>query len=128
MNSKREIVAEIDTASMSLHKVVTASLRDLNHLKRMHPASKVKYGDICPHTRQNCDAKSRVLTQAVVNELGTYVPGSQATQLYLQAAVWTHSPYRSMVSVHQLKWLGAYGRGMGGAHDVEALETIYCAA
>ena len=94
MSQKREVVAEIDITSKNLDKVVAASTTDLHHLKLVHPASKIKYGDISPYIHQNCNATSHVLTQTVVDELGAYVPGSQATQLYLQAAVWTHSPYR----------------------------------
>ena len=37
----------------------------------------------------------RVLTQSTIEEFCLHVPGSHGTQLYLQAAVWTHAPYRS---------------------------------
>ena len=53
-NSKREIVAErIDITSTSLPTVVAASVRDLHNLKLLHPASKIKFGDISPYIRQN---------------------------------------------------------------------------
>ena len=111
-NSKREIVAErIDITSTSLPTVVAASVRDLHNLKLLHPASKIKFGDISPYIRQNCDATCRVLAQSVVNELATYVPGSRATQLYIQAAVWTHTPFRidgfgSPTDVARSLWAG----------------------
>ena len=77
----------------------TATNQDLCHLKQVHPVSTVKHGDISPYIRQNCHVTSRVLTQAVVDDLKMYVPGSQGTQLhvymYLQAAVWKHAPYRN---------------------------------
>ena len=42
---------------------------------------------------QNCDATTHVLTTTVVTELQVNVPVSNATQLYIQAAVWTHCLY-----------------------------------
>ena len=36
-----------------------------------------------------------MLTQSTYEELRLHVPGSQGTQLYLQAAVCTHAPYRN---------------------------------
>lgn len=47
-----------------------------------------------PLIRQNCDAAGRVLSQKLVDELAVHVPGSESTQLYLQAEVWVHTPYR----------------------------------
>lgn len=110
-SSKREIVAEQMTSSNSLPTVVAATVRDLHNLKLLHPASKIKFGDISTHIRQNCDATARVLTQSVVDDLATYVPGSRATQLYLQAAVWTHTPFRidgfgSPTDVARSLWAG----------------------
>ena len=64
-------------------------------MKQVHPTSIIKHGDISPYIRQNCDATSLVLTDALIDELKTYVPSSTATQLYLQAAVWTHALYRN---------------------------------
>ena len=97
MNRERTIVAECTNSRkpVTLDHKCTASIQDLCHLKQVHPASVVKHGDISPHIRQNCNATSRVLTQTVIDELKTYVPGSEATQLILQAAVWTHAPYRN---------------------------------
>ena len=65
MSQKREVVAEIDITSKNLDKVVAASTTDLHHLKLVHPASKIKYGDISPYIHQNCNATSHVLTQTV---------------------------------------------------------------
>ena len=100
MNRERTIVAEVKESTSgrqptTLQQRSTATIQDLCHLKQVHPASTVKHGDISPHIRQNCDATSRVLTQTVIDDLKMYVPGSQSTQLYLQAAVWTHAPYRN---------------------------------
>ena len=68
------------------------------------------YSDISPYIHQNCDATSRVLTNLVVSELAKNVPGSEATQLYLQASVWLHAPFRnenfgSPLEVAQSLWL-----------------------
>lgn len=69
------------------------------------------YSDISPYIHQNCDATSRVLTNLVVSELAKNVPGSEATQLYLQASVWLHAPFRnenfgSPIEVAQSLWSG----------------------
>ena len=45
--------------------------------------------------QQNCDAAGRVLSQELVAELAQYVPGSESTQLHLQAEVWIHAPYHN---------------------------------
>ena len=100
MSLTHSIVAEIKTSAArgkptTLVQKTTASVQDLCHLKKIHPASIIKHGDITPYIRQNCDATSRVLTQTTIDELKAHVPGSQGTQLYLQAAVWTHVPYRN---------------------------------
>ena len=78
---------------MNIAKI--ASVHDLQHLKHVHPAASIQHGDISPLINQNCDAAGRVLCQQVITELEQYVPGSEATQLYLQAEVWMHAPYRS---------------------------------
>ena len=48
-----------------------------------------------PHVKQNCDATSRVISQQVVKDPKTFVPGSEGTQLYLLAATATHEPFRN---------------------------------
>ena len=72
-----------------------ASVRDLHLLKNRFHNSKVRHSDINRHIKQNCDATTRVLTMATIEELSTHVPESKGTQLYLQAAVWTHEPFRN---------------------------------
>ena len=62
----------------------------------MHPgACSIKYADITPEIKQNCDATSRGTNQTVIADLKAYVPGLQGTQLYLLAASCTHEPYRN---------------------------------
>ena len=92
---RRDIVAEVSTNASGMYISHAANIQDLHLLKKKHPTSIVKYSDISPHIRQNCDATSRVLTQTVIHDLEAHVPGSNATQLFLQAAVWTHAPYRN---------------------------------
>ena len=71
-----------------------ATINDLHIiLKRRNPNSIVNHSDINRHIKQNCDATSRLLTDKVIDELVQYVPESKGTQLYLQAAVWTHEPF-----------------------------------
>ena len=99
MNRNRTIIAEVqekdDPLANAIEYKSTASIHDLHHLKRVFPASTIKHGDINIHVHQNCDATARVLTSNVIDELKVHVPTSNATQLYLQAAVWTHCPYRN---------------------------------
>ena len=95
MNQNRTIIAEIQESSVSIaieYKSI-ATVQDLHQLKRVFPASIIKHGDISVRLHQNCDATTRVLTNMVITELQAHVPASSATQLYLQAAVWTHCPY-----------------------------------
>ena len=73
----------------------TASIRDLHTLKSRFPNSNVRHSDINKYIKQNCDATTRVLTTTTIQELATHVPESKGTQLYLQAAVWTHEPFRN---------------------------------
>ena len=73
----------------------TASIRDLHTLKNRLPNSSVQHSDINRNIKQNCDATTRVLTRATIEDLATHVPESRGTQLYLQAAVWTHEPFRN---------------------------------
>ena len=94
LNQNRTITAEIqEFAGVGCNSV--ACVQDLQNLKRVLPASVIKHGDISACMRQNCDATTRVLTNAVIKELQANIPASNATQLYIQAAVWTHSPYRN---------------------------------
>lgn len=99
MNQNRTIIAEVqekdDPLAAAIEYKSVATVHDLHHLKRVYPASSIKHGDISIHIHQNCDATSRVLTNRVIDELKVHVPASNATQLYLQAAVWTHCPYRN---------------------------------
>ena len=97
MNPNRTIIAEIQESSNSIaveYKSI-ATVQDLHQLKRAFPDSVIKHGDISTHIRihQKCDATTRVLTNTVIIELQAHVPASNATQLYIQAAVWTHCPY-----------------------------------
>lgn len=71
-----------------------ASVHDLRMLKQVHPYACIRHGDISPLICQNCDAAGRVLSQTLVQQLALHVPGSEASQLYLQASVWIHVPYR----------------------------------
>ena len=121
------IVAELKEVSANgKHKALEcrsiASGQDLNHLKRVHPTSIIKHGDISPYIRQNCDATSRILNQSLISELETCVPASNGTQLYLQAAIWTHAPYRNdkfgtPPEVVRSLWAGR-------DYDMATLETV----
>ena len=73
----------------------TASIQDLHTLKNRLPNSRARHSDINRHIEQSCDAATRVLTAVTIQELATHVPESRGTQLYLQAAVWTHEPFRN---------------------------------
>ena len=44
---------------------------------------------------QNCDATTCLLANAAIKELHANVPTSNATQLYIQAAVWAHCSYHN---------------------------------
>lgn len=97
MNQNHTIIAEIQEPgeSIAIEYKSIATVQDLHQLKRVFPASIVKHGDISTRMHQNCDATTRVLTSTVIKELQAHVPASNATQLYIQAAVWTHCPYRN---------------------------------
>ena len=41
----------------------TADVQDLRKLKLCNPSSSIKFADITPHVKQNCDATSRVISQ-----------------------------------------------------------------
>ena len=113
MNPNRTIIAGIQESSDSItvkYKGI-ATVQDLHQLKRVFPDSVIKHGDISTRIHQNCDATTRVLTNTVITELQAHVPASNATQLYIQAAVWTHCPYRnenfgSPPSIARSLWAG----------------------
>lgn len=73
----------------------TATITDLHILKLRCPKAEIKHSDITPHIKQNCDATARILTQKTVDLLAAHVPESTGTQLYLQASVWIHEPFRN---------------------------------
>ena len=108
----------------SIETTRTASIQDLHLLKRVNPATVVKYGDISRHVRQNCDATSCVLTNQVIVDLDRCIPGSTAMQLYLQACIWTHALYRN----EQFSPLPAVAKPVGRSDDLAAIETICCLA
>ena len=95
MNKKIRIIASIGNQSDHTSKTKVASIQDLRLLKYLKPTSTIKYADISSLVKQNCDATSRVLSQKAVDELASNIPDSEGTQLYLQAAVWTHAPFRN---------------------------------
>jgi len=99
MNRDTIITAEVHDKHSDKLKAIEcrtiASIQDLCYLKQVYPSSHIKHGDFSPYIYQNCDATSRLLTQTTIEELQFHVPGSKGTQLYLQAAVWTHAPYRN---------------------------------
>jgi len=67
LNQNRTITAEIqEFAGVGCNSV--ACVQDLQHLKRVLPASVIKHGDISACMHQNCDATTRVLTNAVIKE------------------------------------------------------------
>ena len=69
---------------------------DIQDLRKLHPSSSsIRFGDITPEIKQNCDATSRVINEKVVHDLKTYLPGLKGTQLYLIAANCTHEPFRN---------------------------------
>ena len=95
MNQKLTITASISNQGDHISKAKVASIRDLHLLKHLKPTCTIKYADISYLIKQNCDATSRVLSQKAVDELASSVPDSEGTQLLLQAAVWTHAPFRN---------------------------------
>ncbi len=92
MNKRISIIASIGNQSDHISKANVACIQDLHLLKHFKPTSTIKYADISSVIKQNCDATSRVLSQKAVDELASSVPDSEGTQLYLQAALWTHAP------------------------------------
>ena len=65
MNANISIVTEVippaSNTTPDCIKYSTATIQDLRALKRLNPNSSVKYADITPHVRHNCDAAVRVL-------------------------------------------------------------------
>ena len=94
MNSNISIIAEGFTIASGINTAKVASVHDLKLLKQNFSGAYIRHGDISPLIQQNCDAAGRILSQKSVDELAAHVPGSSATQLYLQAEVWIHAPYR----------------------------------
>jgi len=98
MNRDTVITAEVHDKHSDKLKAIEcrtlASIQDLCYLKQVYPSSHIKHGDFSPYIYQNCDATSQ-LTQTTIEELQLHVLGSKGTQLYLQAAVWTHALYRN---------------------------------
>lgn len=94
MNIKLTLTAGHNDTDCGIRNALIATIQDLHLLKTNNPNYPVKYSDITPFLRQNCDATSRVLTQDVVEALASSVVGSKATQLYLQVSVWIHAPFR----------------------------------
>uniref|UniRef100_A0A1X7VFT4 Uncharacterized protein n=1 Tax=Amphimedon queenslandica TaxID=400682 RepID=A0A1X7VFT4_AMPQE len=95
LSSKISIVAESFTCESGIKTAKIASVHDLRQLKEVLPNASIKQGDISPLINQNCDAAGRVLNQTLINELKKHVPGSEASQLYLQASAWVHVPYHN---------------------------------
>ena len=94
-----------------MQKYKLASIHDLISLKHLNPNSKVRYADITPRVKQNCDATVRVITKDTIDDLCHYVPSAQGTILYLQASLWIHEPYRNQAfgpptRVAQSLWAG----------------------
>ena len=95
MNKKISIIASVDSSGGHISEAKVASIQDLHLLKHLKPTCTIKYADISSLIEQNCDTTSRVLSQKAVDELAANIPDSEGTQLFLQAAVWTHAPFRN---------------------------------
>ena len=112
MNSNISIVAGIlPSGEDKVQRYSVASIHDLLTLKLRHPNAAVRHADITPHIKQNCDATVRVISALTIQQLGTHVPESQGTQLYLKASLWVHEPFRntkfgSPAQVVQSLWAG----------------------
>ena len=74
----------------SIQQYQIASFYDLLKLKRAVPNCSIRYTDITPCIKQNCDATSRVLTKRTVEHLPKSILGSSATHFFLIAAISTH--------------------------------------
>ena len=112
MNKNITIVCgKLPSDGSGIQHYQVASIDDLFTLKHNHANSTIRYADISRHIKQNCDATSRVLTSKAIEELSVHVPDSKGTQLYIQAAVWTHEPFRNAAfgpppKVVQSLWAG----------------------
>lgn len=96
MNQNISIVAGmLPNSGDGIQQYSIATIQDLKTLKHRKPNCTIRYADITPQVKQNCDATVRVLSTSTLEDLSRYVPESGATQLYIQAAVWTHEPYRN---------------------------------
>ena len=96
MNDRLALVCSmVDDTKDGFQKYLTADIRDLRKLKLKNPSCSIKFADITPHVRQNCDATSRVLSLQVINDLRRFVPGSEGTQLYITAATTTHELFQN---------------------------------
>ena len=95
MNKKINMIASVDSSGGHISKAKVTSIQDLHLLKHLKPTCTIKYADISSLNKQNCDATSRVLSQKAVDELAANVPDTKGTRLFLQAAVWTHAPFRN---------------------------------
>ena len=61
MNQNVQIVVEVlPEGKDGFSKYTLASMQDLKTLKCNNPNSKVRYADITPHVKQNCDAQSNI--------------------------------------------------------------------
>ena len=96
MNTRLTLVSgKLARTQDGFQQYKTADIQDLRKLKLANPSCTIKFADITPKVRQNCDATTRVLTQHVISDLKKFVPGSEGTQLYLTAATATHEPFRN---------------------------------
>lgn len=96
MNDNTTLVfGKLEATRDGMQRYLTASIQDLNALKACNSGINLKYSDINPHIKQNCDATVRIISQNIIQKLAEHVPESTGTQLFLQAAVWTHEPFRN---------------------------------
>ena len=73
MNQNIQIVATaLQDTNDGLQKYMFASIQDLKTLKHYYPNSTVRYSDITPRVRQNCDATVRVISKNTINDLGKH--------------------------------------------------------
>ena len=112
MNQNIQIVAEVLIDEKDgFAKYTLASIQDMKTLKCSNSNAKVRYADITPHVKQNCDATVRVISKNTIDELGKHVPTAHGTILYLQASLWVYEPYRNQsfgppTAVVQSLWAG----------------------
>jgi hypothetical protein len=117
MNNNISIVSETHSKFKDgLQHYSTATIEDLQSLKKRCPKAEIRHSDITPHIKQNCDATARILTQNTVDLMAQHVPESTGTQLYLQASVWVHEPFRNSGS-NKTKFVGR-------CNDLETLEEV----